>query len=605
MAERQIYTIPSDIPFLESLAQGLLLRTQYDFARTLVLLPTRRACRSLRDTFLSLNDGKPILLPRMQPLGDVDQDELDLHLAGLYGVKDLPDIAPAMPSLKRLMLLSRLVSTYDPSLSHEQSLKLSSALATLIDQAHTENLDFSRLVDLAPAGDLADHWQLTLKFLEIITEHWPAILEREGELDPADRRNRLMKALGSAWREKPPPFPLIAAGSTGSIPATSDLLDVISASPQGVVILPGLDQDLDQLSWDNFGATHPQATMRSLLSRLETDRKKVKIWPTVVQRSSPRLLLAREIMRPADTINSWNCLTEDQEIIASLKASLENLELIETKTLSDEASTIAIIMREALEIEGRTAALITPDRELARRVSSALKKWNIIVDDSAGSTLPALASGLFLEFILTCVCDNFSLISLLNLLKNPLCKTFADTELLRKFELLLCRGPRPQLGLETLRTRTQALIPPDPEILNLVEFLEAAFSPLYPLQNGQHSIKNYAISLATVAEFLSGNHNKPWQGEDGEAASLLLISLQDQAHAISDLGLRAFRDTLNYLMQTVIVHPAKETHPRLVILGQLEARMIQKDVMILGGLNEGSWPAEIPHDPWMSRLMRI
>lgn len=602
---RHLYTIPADRPFLRSLAQGLVTRSDEDFARTLILLPTRRACRSLRDTFLALNDGKPVLLPRMQPLGDVDQDELDLHLAGLYGVKDLPDIPPAMSALKRLMLLGKLVQKASPALAHEQLLKLSASLATLIDQVHTENLDFSKLPELAPTRELARHWELTLEFLSIVTEAWPNILTLEGEIDAADRRNRLMQALSAAWQAQPPNFPVIAAGSTGSIPATARLLDVISTLPAGAVILPGLDQDLDTASWDSFGTTHPQATLRALLNRLEVDRRSVRLWPdrTSPAPSSPRVVLARELMRPAETVQTWTDLPQ-AAARDSLQASLTGLDLIEARTLSDEAQAIAVAMREALETPGGTAALVTPDRELARRVSSALKKWDITVDDSAGCTLAALAAGRFLETILTCVRDAFSPISLLNLLKHPRCKVLPDAALLSTFEIYLCRGPHPAAGFAGLRQRVETLRRPQPALLPLLDLLEAAFAPLLNLRTGPHPAHTYVAALVVVAETLSGGKDFAWGGDDGEAASLLLAGLHDQADAIPAPTLQNFQDILAYLLQTVTVRPRADSHPRLVILGQLEARMIESDVMILGNLNEGSWPAEARHDPWMSRPMR-
>ncbi|MEI9982582.1 MAG: hypothetical protein WDN69_04840 [Aliidongia sp.] len=46
-------------------------------------------------------------------------------------------------------------------------------------------------------------------------------------------------------------------------------------------------------------------------------------------------------------------------------------------------------------------------------------------------------------------------------------------------------------------------------------------------------------------------------------------------------------------------------HPRLQILGTLEARLLQADHgRARRALNEGSWPPETPHDPWLSRPMR-
>jgi ATP-dependent helicase/nuclease subunit B len=57
-------------------------------------------------------------------------------------------------------------------------------------------------------------------------------------------------------------------------------------------------------------------------------------------------------------------------------------------------------------------------------------------------------------------------------------------------------------------------------------------------------------------------------------------------------------------MDEIAVRPAFGKHPRLSILGPLEARLQSFDRVILGGLNEGSWPSAAADDPWFSRPMR-
>lgn len=597
VSSRHLYTLPPGVNFLRALAAEVLERsggTTPDLAKTLILLPTRRACRSLRDTFLDLTNGTPLLLPRMQPLGDVDQDELDIQLIGLTGAT--PGIPPAIPALKRLFLLSRQIRAMSPDLGPTQALELAQALATLIDQVHTEDLDFSRLADVVPA-ELSQHWQMTLEFLTIVTEHWPAILEGEGEIDPADRRNRLMKLLAATWRTHPPDFPIIAAGSTGSIPATAGLLDVVSTLPQGAVILPGLDRELDEESWDAIDDTHPQATMRNFLRRCDTDRRQVQTWPGAFS-LSPRIWLARELMRPAATVKAWM----EEANPDQAKDSLKNLDLIETRTASEEAQTIAVIMRETLEEPGRTAALVTPDRELARRVSSALRQWDILVDDSAGCSLAATDAGRFLETILTCLDEAFAPAALLNLLKHPLCRIIPDDATLARFEISLCRGPRPAPGLKGLRQRLGTLRAPVPDLENSLDRLEQAFTPSLGLKSDQ-DVSAFVTALAQTAEALAGGQDPLWQEDDGEAATALLADLKAHAGYLGSIDRGAFNGILRHLLTGATVRNP-QTHPRLVILGQLEARMIAPDVMILGSLNEGSWPAEPRHDPWMSRPMR-
>lgn len=596
---RTVYTIPPDIPFLRALAQGLAERAggyTPELAKMLVLLPTRRAARGLRDAFLDLSKGKPLLLPRMQPLGDVDQDELDLRLAGLHDADKIPDIPPAIPSLRRLLILSRMIRVRDSSVGHEQALKMAGSLATLIDQVHTEDLDFSRLTELVPS-ELSEHWKQTLVFLDIVTTMWPKILEAEGLIDPADRRNRLMKTLANSWAAIPPIFPIIAAGSTGSIPATARLLDVVSTLPQGAIILPGLDQILDEASWDAVTDTHPQATMKTLLKRMDMDRRRVEIWPTAQEEATPRPYLAREMMRPAETVHEWAHL---KDTLPTLQESLTDLHLVETKTQSEEAHTIAVIMRATLEEPGKTATLVTPDRALARRVCAALQKWDIPVDDSAGSSLAMTPAGHLLTLIMECVSEEYSPAYLLNLSRHQSVR-LVETPIINLFDMKLCRGPRPAGGLNSLRVRLQNLKTPQPLLNDLLERIETVFAPLQALARGEYPAETYLAVIANIVEALAGD--AAWQREDGEAANLLIAEFDTHAGDLPPLDFAAFDGMLRQLMQTIPVrHPV--IHPRLLILGQLEARMIQTDVMICGSLNEGSWPAEPGHDPWMSRPMR-
>lgn len=600
---RHLYTIPADVPFLERLAEGILERSgglTPDLARMLVLLPTRRACRTLRDTFLRLSDGVPVLLPRLQPLGDVDQDELDLRLAGLYGVDGLASVPPAIESSKRLFLLMGLIEKWNDDLSPDQSLQLAKSLAVLLDQVHTEDLDYTKLAQLVPES-LSEHWQLTLKFLTIITEAWPLILEQEQQIDPADRRNRLRKLMAQSWQDSPPTTPVIAAGSTGSIPSTASLLDVVSRMEQGAVILPGLDLELDETSWQTLEDTHPQATMRALLTRFGANRQDVQLWGKQPAPATPRRLLGRALMQPADTVQIWTQYNDAQK--QELQQSLQDITLIEADTPSEEALAIAVLMRETLETPGATASLITPDRTLARRVCSALRQWNVLVDDSAGTALPATAAGQLATMALACALENFTPLSVLNLLRHPYNKIGNDPVLIARFDKSLCRGARPRPGLAGLKERADLLTPILPEINDLLAQLGATFAPLTELR-GKHLPSDFAKALAEVCETLAGSRDFLWGQDDGEALSAILRDFINHAESLQPIDLAAFASLLQQMMAQCSVRPSYGGHSRLTILGQLEARMVSSDLMILGSLNENSWPAEPQHDPWMSRPMR-
>ena len=278
LAARHVSTIPAGTGFLEALAEGLLAETAGDpliLAGYRILLPTRRACRSLQEAFLRRSDGRPLLLPRLQPLGDIDADELLLtggDESGALGEEGAFDLPPSIAPLRRQLLLTRAIlaaghqfGAQTPGI--DQATRLAAELARLLDQMATEQVGFDGLAELAL--DHAEHWQKTVRFLEIFSKVWPGMLAAEGALDPADRRNRLLQAEAARLRAEPPREPIIAAGSTGSIPATAELLATIASLPNGRVILPGLDRDTTAEDWQVIeeDPLHPQHGMALLLKR--------------------------------------------------------------------------------------------------------------------------------------------------------------------------------------------------------------------------------------------------------------------------------------------------------------------------------------------------
>src|SRR5690606_19028559 len=215
---------------------GLLERTDGDpvaLTEMTVLLPTRRACRALRDAFLRRSAAKALLLPRLRAVGAIGDDEEGLG-------DELLDLPPAMSELRRRLLLARLVMAR--RLLPAQAAALARELARLLDEVQSAggDLDPARLAALAPDA-YAEHWQEVLTFLRILVDHWPAILAAEGALEPVARRNAALRGLAERWRRAPPEKPVIAAGFSGALPALAELLGVVKSLPAGEIVLAGLD----------------------------------------------------------------------------------------------------------------------------------------------------------------------------------------------------------------------------------------------------------------------------------------------------------------------------------------------------------------------------
>ena len=612
----QVLTIAPGLPFLDALAAGLLHETggaAEALADYTVLLPTRRACRSLAEAFLRVGDGKPLLLPGIRPLGDVDEDSLSLRLSSGDDALTLP---PEIPALRRELLLARLVLRWkkDSDITRDQAVRLARELARLLDQVQTEGLDFAALKGLAPEH-YAEHWQQVLSFLSIVTEQWPDVLADEDCLDPAERRNRLLQAQARLWRKTPPQTPVIAAGSTGSIPATADLLEVVAGLPAGRIVLPGLDCGLDEAAHKAALAepTHPQHGMLRLLRRLDVAPSEVRDWdagPAGPAPSSPpaRALLAAEALRPAETTDAWRDLGHLPP------DALDGVERVDCASEAEEAGVVALMLRHALDEAGRTAALVTHDRRLARRVAAELSRWDIDIDDSAGRPALETPCGLYLRLVARAAADGLSPVLLLSLLKHPFAGggMARDTfrRLVRDFEMRVLRGPRPAPGIAGLRDCVSRGDNAGAKFDDLLESIETRLGPLATMLEGDgRTLAELVDAHLTAAEAMAAGDRESgadriWQGDDGELLAGTIAGLRDAAEGFESIEGRDYPALFETLLMGATFRPRYGLHPRLHIWGPLEARLQHADLMVLAGLNERSWPPDVGNDPWMSRPMR-
>lgn len=620
-----IYNIPSGVPFADALAKGFMAEAggrSEELAKIRVLLPTRRACRALREAFLRQTGGAPLLLPVMQPVGDVEEEELEIR--GLAG--DELNLPRAFSPLERQILLARLIGAQETYKDRPaQAMALAAALGKLMDEIVINGLSLRDLSKLVPE-DFSNHWQISIRFLdEIVGRYWDEILAERGAIDAADRRNRLIRAQAESWRKAPPKHRIVAAGSTGSIPATAELLAVVAHLPDGALVLPGLDAGIDEDSWRALDESHPQFMLRQLLAVCEASRADVMLWPACESGAGleDRRRLIRETMRPAATSAAWQTIdltgTARRETFAR---SLTTIERADCETPQEEALVIATAMRETLERgPNTTAALVTPDRTLARRVAMACSRWGIRIDDSGGQPLAQTRVGGFLRLVCRACADGYAPASLLSLLKHTLAAGgMAQKDWranVRTLDENALRGLKPPRGLDGIRralgkkagSQDSGKFDAD-HIHRFVNHLEPILKPVTEIcAENQAPFDAWLDAHIETAEALAATDTEAgaarlWTGEDGEAAAVFLAELRTQAAEIAPVNADDYLALLEQLMLPVTVRPAYGTHPRLSILGTMEARLQQADLVILGGLNEKCWPPDTGHDPWMSRPMK-
>jgi ATP-dependent helicase/nuclease subunit B len=645
----RVFTIPASAPFLPTLIEALsagklgfaAAGDPLALAAATLYLPTRRACRLMREAFLGARGGDAAILPRIVAIGDIDEDEIAFAEAA---TGDLAAEALALPEalggLERRLLLTQLVAKWatSPELhgasgsplvaqTPAAASALADDLARLIDDMTTRGVAWDRLDDLVP-DQFDAYWQLTLKFLQIAREQWPEILKERGFIEAVERRDRLIKAETARLARKTD-GPVIVAGSTGSIPSTAELIATIARLPHGAVVLPGLDTDLDEQSWRLIAGDekkriapapgHPQFAMQALLARIGISRADV----TPLAPPCGRERLLSEVLRPAAATDMWRQQAADPTFDAHADTAMRTLTVIAAANPEEESLAIAVALREAVQ-DGKTAALVTPDRALGRRVLAALARWNIAAEDSGGDALAETPAGIFARLAAAAALEHTPPVTLLAMLKHPLLRLGASSAV-TTLERAILRGPRPRPGtdglqraLRTLRKTKDDLHPSDPRkdltdtelaaAHSLVERLADALAPLESLGKDAYPLSDFAARHRDVLDALSRHDGgtSAFAGSDGQKLAEALEEI-----ATSDAAARLLVEKSDYVelfsaaLAGRVVRRALRFGARVRILGTIEARLTDSDRVVLGGLVEGTWPPESNNDAWLSRPMRL
>ena len=656
----RIFNIPASAPFLPTLIEALhdgklgfdFAGDPLAFAAATLYLPTRRAARMLREAFLDRLHGDGAILPRIVAIGDVDEDEIAFAESAGGGIAaDALALPRALGGLERKLLLTRLVMAWSQSpevhgatgtplvaQTPAAASALADDLARLMDDMTTRNVPWQRLDELVP-DEFDTFWQLTLRFLQIARERWPEILREAQAMEPMARRDALIKAETARLARKSD-GPVIVAGSTGSIPATADLIAAIARLPHGAVVLPGLDTDLDEDSWRLIAGdagkglapapAHPQFAMQALLARIGARRDAV----VALAPARGRERLISEALRPADATEKWRANSADAGFTAHVTAALRNMSMIEAANPEEEALAIAVALREAVQ-ENKTAALVASDRALARRVAAALGRWDIATEDSGGEALAATSAGVFARLAALGALHGATPVDVLALLKHALLRLDFERRqrAIAALERAILRGPRPRPGtrglagaLESFRVQlakfhrgeASDLHPSDPrtalsddalaDAVALIDRLATALAPLEALDDARHPLAEFARRHRAVVAALSKQHDveAAFLGPEGAKLADAFDELAaSSAAAQLQLVKSEYVELFTAMLTGKFVRQATRTGAQVRIFGLLEARLTDSDRVVLGGLVEGKWPPETNSDAWLSRRMRL
>ena len=655
----RVFSIPPGSPFLPTLVDSLLegRLTRGPLGEATIYLPTRRAARALATLLADRDGGKAQLLPRIVPLGEADDAAFELAGAEGEWIGAADALDPPIAPLERRLILTRLVQHWSRQVDRDllrlgpgipfmvpaspaDAVSLAGDLEGLMDAFATEEIPWA---DLATAveTDYSRYFEITRNFVQIVAESWPRILADRKASDPARRRDVLIAAEAKRLTRDRPHTPIVAAGSTGSMPATAALLAAIANLPNGAVVLPGLDMHLDPASWGAIGGAkeeeadpvhgHPQAILHRLLDRsLRIPRADVESLGTPTPDAAARQDLLSEVLRPADATHLWAEMPARTRLALS-EAGTRGVALVVAADEREEALAIALALRETLDQPGRTAALITPDRSLAARVAAELARWDIRVQDSAGVPLSDTSGGRLARLAADAAALDFHPVRVLALLAHPAVHLGWPREQVERaasvLEIGVLRGPAARQGLAGLRDAlamrrglgsrhmprpAQRIGVEDWDLAErLLEALRAAFGPFTAQAQGEGVLDLVGLAglHGSVLDRLTQPDPESDRLPDDDGSREALAALFDDL-ALAEVGSIQGRFVdypafFTALAKERVLHPApRATHRRLKILGLIEARLLAVDRVVLGGLDEGTWPPRTETDAFLNRPMR-
>ncbi|AYM82496.1 MULTISPECIES: double-strand break repair protein AddB [Agrobacterium] len=670
---KRVLTIAAGTPFLRTLAETLCDGTltsgyKYDpadplsLAKVTIYVPTRRSARVLRSEFVDLLGGRSAILPLIRPLGETDDD------SGFFEIEnpEIMDLAPPISGTGRLIELARLILAWRNSLpdairaihsdsplvapaSPADAIWLARALGEVIDAMDTEEKDWEALQHL-DTGDHAQWWQLTADFLRIASVFWPARLAELNRSSAGRHRNAILRAEANRLANLPDTGPIIVAGSTGSIPAAADLIAAVAALPQGTVVLPGLDLAMPEEQWqaiaedptDPSSRTHSQYGLYMLLQKLGILRDDVDQIGAIDGDLEKRAAVFSAALAPAKSTSDWNRWREDRQP-GFFDDAFATATLIEAANEREEATAIAVALRLALEAPGAgrpsQAALITPDRGLARRVATELQRFGIEADDSAGTPLSATPQAGLTQLALEAILRPGDPVPIISLLKHPLSRFGLSDEAFAKaskaLELIALRGGRVETEIGNLEAVLDAQLvvqrddrhPPAWRLAlpqasaeagrDLARRIAVATEPLGSAfirrdRSGRAFTDKLPLSVwaertGRVIEAICADENNDlaalWSGEAGDKLSELFGELMESGEILDADGPQ-WIDIFAALVAGESIKPRSMRHPRIFIFGALEARLQSVDTVVIGGLNEGLWPGQTANNPFLSRTMK-
>jgi|GEM_PF-2445929 len=561
-----LYNIPISQSFINSLADGIKKRFGDNVSKIIVYLPNKRAAKRLQEQF----SGKKS--PQIYALGDLSAHKFLLN-----------DIPQEITRIQRLFLLANLIrkqNISEFSSSYLASLQFAQSAIDVIDEFQNKQVNSDKLDDIW-VEDLPEHMMLNNQFLQIILQEFPKILGKENLIEPMAKRNLLLNRLAKYYTNNPPQNPVIIAGSTGTIPATSNLIKVIAKANNGYIITYGVDFDIDDAKYSQLEQYHPQYNLSQLLQTIDVRRNIINNWHGDNSTSLRRQYL-QTIMQTGVELLNWRSYKVD------FVEATNGIKLLECDSEVAEAQTIASI---AQVNKDKKIIIVVNDEALLKLIEQFLDDYGLVYNNFIGQNIAHSPIFKFFINIYEALKDTDSTTNLLNLLKHNLCK-FNNAPELSQLEQQVIRQINYNHGLQALADKN-----------NWLKNIASNSRELLDLLNNQQvefiDILNANLQLL---EFFTDTEILAKQAEY-EVFDDYITTLKNSAKHIGQINPINYIRILKNLCAGISYHPP-EQDANISILPAIEARFENPDIIILADLNNGIMPEHPGKDFYFNRQIR-
>lgn len=570
-----VFHIDPSADFLESLIEGIHSRFQgIDLSQITVFLPSKRACNSLLSSHRNM--------PKLMPIGEIQDNRISI-------------ISP----LEYKLLISQELRRCK-GMSYRKAMMAAAEIYDLIIKFNRDdvNIDSINEVDFS---DLPTHSQELIEHFKFINSDLLKTLSLEGRESVICARNKGIYNMIARWQSKPPKFPVIIAGSTGSAKATTELLKATAKLDNGFIIVTGVDMNLSEDSWNQINELHPSFQLKCLLEQLKIKRNDLQNWSASKEADPLRARFLSEAMCPPSVMN-WHQLDSGEF------RDLKGMEYLDCNSHQEEAMIIIIKIKELIAKGCENIGVIINDLDLKKRILATARLYDININDSYGVSAFIIAQINFISAIFEAIENSFSPIWLIDILANRFAhlKYHKDhlKSLVSQLNIKYLRGICAYNNLEKLIEKTAAK--EDLEISQMLQNLLAICERAINMRQKKTVIFEDLLSeLIVIAEKLSENVDGKitfWEGKFCDEVKDFLNELS--VLKIGPIPVSEFKFILTQCLANKRFSREESQKSMVQILSSIESRLLNFDYVILAGLNEKSWPEGVAPNPWFSALSK-